>query len=247
MVNGFLFTHGAPTNGGNRYGGGIDCLANATIRHCTFKDNGNSSTTFAGGLHTSNNAYVTVENCLFVGNYAWACGGASLTEGGSTAVFDRCTVFGNKSDDYIGNQGGLSVANTGTIIVRSCILWGNTGMQIAAYGSYYGAQSTIRVSYSCVQGGVAANGAGHFYNDGFNINTDPRFLNAPKHNFWFRDNSPCWRMGHPTIRTTWRRGCAPTWVSGRRVSVRRRRRCGRPSSRSIRRAATAALTRSSAS
>lgn len=197
VVNGFLFTHGAPTNGGNRYGGGIDCLANATIRHCTFKDNGNSSTTFAGGLHTSNNAYVTVENCLFVGNYAWACGGASLTEGGSTAVFDRCTVFGNKSDDYIGNQGGLSVANTGTIIVRSCILWGNTGMQIAAYGSYYGAQSTIRVSYSCVQGGVAANGAGHFYNDGFNINTDPRFLNAPKHNFWFRDNSPCWRMGHP--------------------------------------------------
>ena len=32
VVNGFLFTHGAPTNGGNRYGGGIDCLANATIR-----------------------------------------------------------------------------------------------------------------------------------------------------------------------------------------------------------------------
>ena len=197
VVDGFMFTRGAPQNSGNKYGGGIDCLADATIRHCTFKDNGNSSTTFAGGLHTSNRANVLVENCLFVGNYAWACGGASLTEGGSTATFDRCTVFGNKSDDYIGNQGGLAVANTGKIIVRSSILWGNTGVQIGAYGSYYGADSTIRVSYSCVQGGVAANGAGHFYNDGFNITTDPLFVNALRHNFWFHESSPCWRMGHP--------------------------------------------------
>ena len=197
VVDGFCFEKGAPTNSGNRYGGGIDCLANATIRHCTFRDNGNSSTTFAGGLHTSNGAQVQVENCLFVNNYAWACGGATLTEGNSTAIFDRCTVYGNKSDDYIGNEGGISVANSGTVIVRSCILWGNTGMQLAAYGSYYGAQSTIRVSYSCVQGGVAANGAGHFYNDGGNISTNPIFLDIPRRNFWFHDNSPCWRKGHP--------------------------------------------------
>ena len=197
VIDGIVFTHGAPINAGNKYGGGIDCLANATIRHCTFKDNGNSSTTFAGGLHTANKAQVTVENCLFTGNYAWACGGASLTESGSMATFDRCTVYGNRSDNFIGNQGGIAVANTGTVIVKNSILWNNTGMQIAAYGSYYGAQSTIRVSYSCVQGGVAANGAGHFYNDGGNINADPRFLNVPRRNFWFRDNSPCWRMGHP--------------------------------------------------
>ena len=197
VVDGFVFTHGAPTNSGNKYGGGVDCLANATIRHCVFKDNGNSSTTFAGGLHTSNRAQVTVENCLFTGNYAWACGGASLTEGGSTATFDRCTVYGNKSDDFIGNQGGIGVANTGKVIVKNSILWGNTGMQIAAYGSGYGAQSTIRVSYSCVQGGVAANGAGHFYDDGGNISSNPMFINIARRNFWFRDNSPCWRKGHP--------------------------------------------------
>ena len=197
IIDGIVFTHGAPTNAGNKYGGGIDCLANATIRHCVFKDNGNSSTTFAGGLHTSNRAQVSVENCLFTGNYAWACGGASLTEGGSTATFDRCTIYGNRSDNFIGNQGGIGVANTGTVIVKNSILWGNTGMQIAAYGSGYGAQSTIRVSYSCVQGGVAANGAGHFYNDGGNISADPKFINIARRNFWFRDNSPCWRKGHP--------------------------------------------------
>ncbi|MBQ6339592.1 MAG: InlB B-repeat-containing protein [Kiritimatiellae bacterium] len=197
VVDGIVFTHGAPTNAGNKYGGGVDCLANATIRHCVFKDNGNSSTTFAGGLHTANRAQVTIENCLFTGNYAWACGGASLTEGGSTATFDRCTIYGNRSDDFIGNQGGIGVANTGTVIVKNSILWGNTGNQIAAYGSSYGAQSTIRVSYSCVQGGVAANGAGHFYNDGGNISSNPLFINVARRNFWFRDNSPCWRMGHP--------------------------------------------------
>ena len=197
VVDGFVFTHGAPTNAGNKYGGGVDCLANATIRHCVFKDNGNSSTTFAGGLHTANRAQVSIENCLFTGNYAWACGGASLTESGSTATFDRCTIYGNRSDDFIGNQGGIGVANTGTVIVKNSILWGNTGNQIAAYGSYYGAQSTIRVSYSCVQGGVAANGAGHFYNDGGNISSNPMFINIARRNFWFRDNSPCWRMGHP--------------------------------------------------
>lgn len=27
VVDGFVFTHGAPTNNGNKYGGGVDCLA----------------------------------------------------------------------------------------------------------------------------------------------------------------------------------------------------------------------------
>ena len=76
VIDGITFTHGAPTNSGNKYGGGINCHANATIRHCAFIDNGNSSTTFAGGLHTDNGSQVLVQNCLFVGNYAWACGGA---------------------------------------------------------------------------------------------------------------------------------------------------------------------------
>src|SRR5574344_819032 len=199
VIDGITFTHGAPVNSGNKYGGGINCHADATIRHCVFIGNGNSSTTFAGGLHTDNGSQVLVQNCLFVGNYAWACGGASLTEGRSTATFDRCTVYGNRSDNFIGNQGGLSVANTGTIIVRGSILWGNTGMQIAAYGSYYGRESTIRVSYSCVQGGVAANGAGRFYNEGGNISRDPCFINVHKHNFYFPNTSPCWHMGHPNV------------------------------------------------
>jgi len=197
VVDGLVFTHGAPTNGGNKYGGGIDCLADATIRHCVFKDNGNSSTTFAGGLHTCNRSRVSVENCLFVGNYAWASGGATLTEGDSFVTFDRCTVYGNRSDDFIGNQGGIVVTHGSTGYVRNCILWGNSGMQLAAYGSWYGRDATVHVSYCCVQGGVAPNGIGHFYDDGGNISDYPRFIDIARRNFWFRDDSPCWRHGHP--------------------------------------------------
>ena len=197
VVDGLAFTHGAPTNDGNKYGGGIDCFADATIRHCVFRDNGNSSTTFAGGLHTQNRSRVLVENCLFVGNYAWASGGATLTEGDSYITFDRCTVYGNNSTDFIGNQGGIVVTHGSTGIVRNCILWGNSGMQLAAYGSWYGRDATVHVSYSCVQGGVAPNGIGHFYDDGGNISADPRFLDVLRRNFWFRDDSPCWRCGHP--------------------------------------------------
>ncbi len=198
VIDGLVFTHGAPTNVGNKYGGGIDCLADATIRNCIFKDNGNFSTTFAGGLHTDRGANVLVENCLFVGNYAWAAGGAALTEGHSTATFDRCTVYGNSSDARFGNIGGFCPANTGTVIVRSSIVWGNTGSQIASYRYTYAAPIT-RVSYSCIQGGFHADGPGSFYDDGGNISASPCFISPEQYNFWFGESSPCWRKGDPNF------------------------------------------------
>ena len=198
VIDGLTFTRGAPTNSGNKYGGGINCHVDATIRNCAFLDNGNKSTTFAGGLHTDNGSEVLVQNCLFAGNYAWASGGATLTEGAKSIVtFDRCTVYDNQSDDFIGNQGGIVITHGSTGYLRGCILWGNSGYQLAGYGSFYAREATAHVAYCCVQGGVAANGIGHFYNDGGNISLDPRFVNPPKRNFYFPETSPCWRTGHP--------------------------------------------------
>lgn len=198
VIDGLVFIHGAPTNSGNKYGGGIDCLADATICNCIFKDNGNSTTTFAGGLHTDRGAKVTVDNCLFVGNYARAAGGAVLTEGYSKATFDRCTVYGNRSSATFGDIGGICPANTGTVVVRSSIVWGNSGSQIASYRFTYAAPTT-RVSYSCVQGGFRADGPGSFYDDGGNISANPCFINADQYNFWFDERSPCWRKGDPSF------------------------------------------------
>ena len=197
VVDGMVFTHGAPTNSGNKYGGGVDCLASATVRNCILKDNGNPSTTFAGGLHTTHDGtYVTVENCLFTGNYAWASGGAVLTEWGSTAVYDHCTFYGNRSDSAYGDIGGVCPANTGTLIMRSSIVWGNTGFQLASY-PYTPPAPTTHVSYSCIQGGFRKQGPGRFYDDGGIISSDPLFIDAERGDFRFREDSPCWRTGHP--------------------------------------------------
>ena len=196
VIDGLVFEQGAPTNSGNKYGGGINCYADATIRNCIFRNNGNSSTTFAGGLHTDRGAHVLAYNCLFTGNYAWASGGAVLTEGHSTATFDRCTFYGNRSDVCYDNIGGICPANTGTVIVRSSIVWGNTGSQIASYRFTYSAPTT-HVSYSCIQGGFRKQGPGSFYNDGGIISGDPCFIDAERGDFRFREDSPCWRTGHP--------------------------------------------------
>lgn len=177
QVTGFTLTAGRGQDcGSNKYGGAMEICARADVRDCIMQGNGCSSLTFAGGVHAcGSSAYVVFENCLFYDNYAWACGGASLVEGQATTVFSHCTAAGNKSDNYIGQQGGFSVANSGTLIVTNSIAYGNQGQQIAAYGSYYGRESVLKVGNSCVQGGVAANGAGTFENLGGNITTNPDY------------------------------------------------------------------------
>ena len=178
QIAGFTLTGGRGQDWGtNKYGGAMDFQARADVRDCIMQGNGCDSLTFAGGVRAAgSSAYVVFENCLFYDNYAWACGGASLVEGQATTVFSHCTAAGNKSDNYIGQQGGFSVANSGTLIVTNSIAYGNQGLQIAAYGSYYGRESVLKVGNSCVQGGVAANGAGTFENLGGNITTNPDYF-----------------------------------------------------------------------
>jgi hypothetical protein len=93
-------------------------------------------------------------------------------------VFSHCTAANNRSDNFIGQEGGFSVANTGTLIVTNSIAYDNQGLQIAAYGSYYGRESIMRVGNSCVQGCVVANGAGSFTDLGGNITSSPDFFSS---------------------------------------------------------------------
>ena len=178
-VWGFTLTGGrgqAHENNTNKYGGAIDIHSRAFVRDCVMRDNGCSSLTFAGAVHVCDGAFATLENCLMYGNYAWACGGATLVEGQGTLVASHCTAAGNDSDDFIGRQGGFSVANTGTHVVTNSIAYGNGGLQIAAYGSYYGRESILQVGSSCVGGGAAANGAGNFTDLGGNVTEDPGYF-----------------------------------------------------------------------
>lgn len=180
QIWGFTVTGGRGQDWGvNKYGGAMDFQARTFVRDCIMHGNGCDNLTFAGGVRACGaTAYVVFENCLFYDNYAWACGGASLVEGQATTVFSHCTAAGNRSDDFIGQEGGFSVANTGTLIVTNSIAYDNQGLQIAAYGSYYGMESILQVGNSCVQGGVAANGAGSFTDLGGNITSSPDFFSV---------------------------------------------------------------------
>ncbi len=195
-VQGFTLTGGVGRilGGNDHYGGGV-CARNgaiATIKDCLVLNNGNSSTTFAGGIYSGDpGTALTVKHCVIAGNYAWASGGATLTDWYATMDMDRCTIAGNSSSVSFGNQGGIAGANHGDTWIDDCILWGNSGGQIEPFSGWGGAYSSgvdFFVSYSDVDGGFTGVG---------NINADPMFVNAVGDDYHLLAGSPCIDAGNP--------------------------------------------------
>lgn len=177
------------------YGGGIFVgAANTRLRveDCWLVDNALATGTFGGGIHAGGqNVRVELYGCLIRNNRAWASGGASLCEGqGAVMLFERCTVTGNSATSWaFGHQGGISVANYGSAVVKDCIVWGNAGYQMRAFGFPYNVGTSIACTYSTVQGGFAGSG---------NLSADPQWTNAQALDFTLQANSPCIDSGDPT-------------------------------------------------
>ena len=205
-LQGFRITGGigrpvASSYGFDYYGGGLHCTtAVAFVSDCVFEGNGKgtprvNSATFGGAIYSAGGK-LTVTNCLLNGNYAWASGGATLTEGG-TIEFDRCTVYGNDATVFFGQQGGLSVANNGKMVLKNSIVYGNTGTQIGAFGAPYNAGTSITVEYSDVQGTLSGGGAATFAGGTGNLSADPLFTNATTKDFSLKTGSPAMDKGNP--------------------------------------------------
>jgi hypothetical protein len=74
------------------------------------------------------------------------------------------------------------------VYITNCILWGNHSPQIVRSDlCNLGRCYTFGVSYSCIEGGYAG---------GFNINTDPCFVNPENDNFHLDPNSRCIDIGN---------------------------------------------------
>jgi formylglycine-generating enzyme required for sulfatase activity len=206
-LRGFRITGGSgrpsPSSFGfDYYGGGLHCAATALVSDCIFEANGKgtprvNSATFGGAIY-STGGKLQVVNCLIFGNYAWASGGASLTENGSIE-FDRCTVTGNEATAFRGTQGGLAVANGGRMLVRNCIVWGNSGSQLGAFGWPYNVGTEIVVEYSDIQAPNNGGGAQTFRNGTGNISSDPLFADAAAKNFALRTGSPALDKAAPGL------------------------------------------------
>jgi hypothetical protein len=177
------------------YGGGIYVGGNGSnlcIEQCWILNNAVSTGTFGGGVCVAGgNARAEVHRCLIAGNRAWASGGATLVTGtNSTMLLDRCTITNNTATSWaFGYQGGVSMANGGGVDLVSCIVWGNAGYQIGAFGAPYNAGTYANAAYCCVQNGFAGTG---------NLATDPLFINQTTADYRLQSGSPCINAGDPT-------------------------------------------------
>ena len=193
-IEGFTLTGGAgvpfPSSYGyDYYGGAIHANGGAQLEvvDCIIRDNAWGTGTFAGGIYSGGQGtLVTVMGSVIAGNRAWASGGATLCDGYGRMTLERCTIYGNSSDNFFGHQGGISMANHGTVTVRDCIVWGNAGNQIDAFAAPYNAGTQATVSFSSVQGGFSGPG---------NTASDPQF--AELVDFALLPSSPCVDAGDP--------------------------------------------------
>ena len=162
-IRGFTLTNGAgvpfaSSFGFDYYGGGVHVNdgAKLLIKDCVIRDNGWGTGTFAGGVYSGGQgSHVDLVGCVIRDNRAWASGGATLVDHHGTMSFDRCTIYQNSSDNFFGHQGGISMANHGTVVVKDTIAWANAGSDIGAFSSPYDVGTFAEVSFSCVEGGYA--------------------------------------------------------------------------------------------
>ncbi|MCX6964698.1 MAG: putative Ig domain-containing protein [Verrucomicrobia bacterium] len=208
LIDGFTITGGTgrpqPSSYGfDYYGGGIHCRTTATVKNCIIRGNGvgtpgRDSATFGGAIYSIGKPtdILTVENCVLAENYAWASGGATLTEG-SKIILDRVTVYKNDSRNFFGYQGGVSLANGGKMDLMNSILWANGGDQIGAFAYPYNRGTVATVTYTLSQNGVTSGGIETFTAGTGNLGTDPKLNNPDSGDYSLQSGSPAINTANP--------------------------------------------------
>ena len=132
----------------------------------------------------------TIINCLFAGNNA-ARGGAISAQGGNVLIVNS-TFWGN-SVDY--TDPCLSF-NVSTVTIANSIFWGN--FSTVNYNCQHPiCGSGVAVNNSIVQysGGTSGWTVGWVTDAGFNLDTDPLFVDAAGSNFELQNSSPAINAG----------------------------------------------------
>jgi hypothetical protein len=96
---------------------------------------------------------------------------------------EHCTIVENYSGNFLGQQGGIGIANGAQIEVLDSLLWGNSGDQIGVFQGY-GDGCDTRVERSLIQG------AG---NIGTTFSNEPRFRDAGEFDWRIAEDSPARR------------------------------------------------------
>ena len=162
-------------NSAENNGGGIyNNRSSPILTNCTFSNN--SANNWGGGMCNYDSSSATLTNCTFSGNDAASKGGGMYSFF-SSAILTNCT-FSDNSADY---GGGVDI-HISSATLTNCILWGNT----ASYGHEIyndNGDSSITITYSCVQEGPVDNG---------NIADDPGL----NYDLTLKSDSPCIDKGN---------------------------------------------------
>ena len=144
---------------GNR-AAGVSCYNTYTFVNCDIRGNQE------GGLESAGD--VTLINCVIADNRSLTgVGGVACDR---DAVFQNCTIADNVGAVF----GGLEFGLRDNVLLRNCIVWGNTPGQI----THGGPVTYLTVDHSCIQGGWTGTG---------NVDSDPQLASG----YGLHRNSPC--------------------------------------------------------
>jgi len=183
-VKGFTVTggrgEGVPSSyGTDWFGGGVMAAVSVRLEGCVIAGNGRGDcplwrsgqlirrpacATFGGGLSVSGGT-ATLVDCVVRDNFAWACGGGIAAIGANTFLkMKRCSVYGNRSLDFLGNQSGVGLSDRASMIAEDCVFAGVDGDAVGAF-QHYGAETRCALTRCTVRGGPRAANIGYFHAD----------------------------------------------------------------------------------
>ena len=156
------------------YGGAISCVnsSSPTVEYNIIT--GNSASSVGGGIYCGNNSSPIIVNNIIRGNLAGAGGGGIDCDDNSSPTMINNTISGNSAG---ASGGGISCRSSSLLTVRNTILWGNSPGEI-----FVDSGAGIDIAYSDIQGNWSGVG---------NINSNPRFADAPNDDYHLLDDSPC--------------------------------------------------------
>lgn len=133
----------------------VDLPDVASIRHVSFVNSGNWPQ--YGGTVLCSNSALTLQECLFEGNWNPAGGGLSCRED-ATVTVDQCRFLGNGAI-----AGGAIHANTGASLrISGCLFYNNGGAWYG--GAVYCSRTPLQMTNCTLSGGGSEDGVVYLMN-----------------------------------------------------------------------------------
>jgi predicted outer membrane repeat protein len=178
-------------------GGAIGFLHSvAEVNRCIVT--GNSTGT--GTINYEGNGYLKICNTQLTGNSNTSSGGGMSLSGSGDFLVSNCVIADNSATFY---GGGLSLSTFASPKFFNTILWGNE----AGNGDevYISADNCEPEFYYCdiaggeqaFEGTGAGSNYGFDYDNAYNIDQDPLFVDATGDDFTLESSSPCNNNGTP--------------------------------------------------